>query len=502
MTRYVFDGLGRRVRQIGADRSSTEYVWDKFGYLGETITRDPDGQTLATHRLWVDALGELAGVDGVPLWWDTATPTPSLIGAGGDQVLSLPGGLTGFGETWLNPSWRGARAMNTLDPWASIGVTTRTNPTPGDNGQGGLPGAGTGGGVAGPLPEGLGLSTTGGLNIAGLGWLGARAYDPASRGFLSTDPLPPVLGAGWDGNPYAYAGNNPLGMVDPTGLRPITDHDLKEFDSHAGSHWEYVAGVAIVGGAALMFVPGGQLVGMGLMSFGADVVIQKATTGEVNWGEAAVSGAVGMLGGGAMVAGRAAVAATSSVGRLGSYVAINTAVNGLAGAVGGGGTYLVRHGGRVDDWRGLLGSASGGAVSGAIGGLAGPAGGTLANASGSVAYSLTQTGVRKSIQALGAQTSIGSGGALAGTMTDKLISGERIQLQDVGWAALTGGALTHLPGGPSGSSTLQQAARTNVSTVRGLLNWGPNASGLVRSAGFGTSVGVGADLSKLFATGS
>lgn len=99
----------------------------------------------------------------------------------------------------------------------------------------------------------MGLSATGGLNIAGLDWLGARVYDPASRGFLSTDPLPPVLGAGWDGNPYTYAGNNPLGMVDLTGLRPITDHDLKEFDSHAGSHWEYiVAGVAIVVGVALI----------------------------------------------------------------------------------------------------------------------------------------------------------------------------------------------------------------------------------------------------------
>lgn len=107
MTRFVFDGLGRRVRRIGADGSSTEYVWDKFGYLGETITRDPDGQTLATNRLWVDALGELASVDGVPMWWDTATPTPALVGVGQDQVLSLPGEVTGLGEAWLKPSCRG-----------------------------------------------------------------------------------------------------------------------------------------------------------------------------------------------------------------------------------------------------------------------------------------------------------------------------------------------------------------------------------------------------------
>ena len=156
--------------------------------------------------------------------------------------------------------------------------------------------------MSGGLPAGISLTGNGGLDVAGLEWLGARAYDPAARGFLSTDPLAPVLGAGWDGNPYAYAGNNPLNASDPTGLRPLTDEELKAYDGSsrgasaaAGDwgkdNWEYVVGgAAIVGGAALMFVPGGQLAGAGLISFGADVVIQKATTGEVNWVQAGVSG--------------------------------------------------------------------------------------------------------------------------------------------------------------------------------------------------------------------
>jgi hypothetical protein len=37
---------------------------------------------------------------------------------------------------------------------------------------------------------------------------------------------------------------------------------------------------------------------MSLTAFGADVVIQKATTGEVDWGKAVVSGALGVVGGG------------------------------------------------------------------------------------------------------------------------------------------------------------------------------------------------------------
>lgn len=157
------------------------------------------------------------------------------------------------------------------------------------------------------MPAGIGFTGDGGLDVAGLEWLGAGAYDPAAWGFLSTDPLASALGAGWDGNPYSYAGNNPLDSSDPTGLRPLTDEDLKAYAASnrgvlaaAGDwvkdNWEYVVGgVAIIGGAALMFVPGGQVFGAGLISFGADVVIQKATTGEVNWAQAGISGGLSML---------------------------------------------------------------------------------------------------------------------------------------------------------------------------------------------------------------
>ena len=40
-------------------------------------------------------------------------------------------------------------------------------------------------------------------------------------------PWLPSWEAGWDGNPYAYAGNNPLNATDPTGLRPLTDDELR-----------------------------------------------------------------------------------------------------------------------------------------------------------------------------------------------------------------------------------------------------------------------------------
>ncbi|MBP3036570.1 hypothetical protein J2M53_09940 [Arthrobacter sp. zg-ZUI100] len=234
---------------------------------------------------------------------------PILSGLHPLRLLTLTGkcgGVTGIGEAWLSPGWRAARPTDETDPWAVLGASII--PEPGTvSGMG----AGSGSGVSTGLPAGISLTGSGGLDVAGLEWLGARAYDPAARGFLSTDPLPPVLGAGWDGNPYAYAGNNPLNATDPAGLHPLTDEDLKAYDASSrgafaavgdwmSDNWEYVVGgAAIVGGAALLFVPGGQLVGAGLISFGADVVIQKATTGEVNWSQAGVSGGLGMLGFGA-----------------------------------------------------------------------------------------------------------------------------------------------------------------------------------------------------------
>jgi RHS repeat-associated protein len=376
--------------------------------------------------------------------------------------------------------------------------------------MGAVSGMGAVPGLAGALPAGISLTGNGGLDIAGLEWLGVRAYDPATRGFLSTDPLSPVLGAGWDGNPYAYAGNNTLNTTDPTGLRPLTDDELKAYDGSsrgafaAAGNWinenkEYIAGgLAFVVGAALMFVPGGQIAGMGLMSFGADVVIQKATTGKVNWAQSAAIGVTGAVGGAGFAAARITMAASSAVSRIGGYVAINAGVNGAAGAVAGGGVYAAKNGG-VKSWRGLAGAMVGGGVSGAIGGLAGPAGGTLARASGYAANS-PAVGIIARAPALLRMTALGSGGGVAGTAADKVISGEQLQFGDVVWSAATGGGLTHLPGGPSQSSTLAQAAWTNASTLSGLRG-GVNGTALIRSGVIGASVGGGFDFAKFLVTG-
>ncbi|NRQ38596.1 DUF5615 family PIN-like protein [Nonomuraea sp. NN258] len=56
----------------------------------------------------------------------------------------------------------------------------------------------------------------------GLTYLSARYYDPAIAKFVSTDPLLDLTKPQWT-NPYSYAGNNPVGASDPTGLKVIDD---------------------------------------------------------------------------------------------------------------------------------------------------------------------------------------------------------------------------------------------------------------------------------------
>ena len=157
-------------------------------------------------------------------------------------------------------------------------------------------GAGDPSGDAGPH-----IGYRGKLALDGLVWLRSRAYDPSTRALLSPDPLPSVPGTPWAANPYAYAGNDPIGSLDPLGLRPVTEAELAKYREQIGrnvferaadwaqDNWEYIAaGAMVVAGVALMATGVGGPAGValmagagGLMSAGTSVAIQKATTGEV-----------------------------------------------------------------------------------------------------------------------------------------------------------------------------------------------------------------------------
>ncbi|ODA90440.1 hypothetical protein ATY41_02085 [Leifsonia xyli subsp. xyli] len=309
---YTYNGSGRRVSAtVGGER--TVYEWGATGRLSSVTRHAVEGETRTA--LWVDALGELAEVDGVALAWDTAAGIPDLLGVDDQPVVNAPGGMTGTGSTWNAQTWRPARSTAADDPWEALARVSD----------------------AAGVSSGLSILVDGSVTVAGLEWMGARAYDPVTRGFLSVDPLAPPVGAGWSGNPYSFAGNDAVHAVDPLGLAPITDAELKGYaDSLQGplaraagaagnwlkDNWEYVAGGAmVVAGGILMATGVGGPVGLMLIGAGADTIIQKATTGEVNWGPVAMGAAFGMVPGGAIV------------GKLGGHLlgnAVEGAVEGVA----------------------------------------------------------------------------------------------------------------------------------------------------------------------------
>lgn len=65
---------------------------------------------------------------------------------------------------------------------------------------------------------------------SGLQYLRARYYDPATGQFLTRDPLTAA-----SGQPYGYAGGNPLAATDPSGLFLIDLADVGMFMSDAAA---------------------------------------------------------------------------------------------------------------------------------------------------------------------------------------------------------------------------------------------------------------------------
>lgn len=344
---YSYDGSGRRTSASATDGTTREFIWSKRGWLSGVVDKDSSGETSRATTV-VDALGELSRLNDAEVFFDTSDDyAPAVVQFGDDAVIAT-GAFTGIGQSWDAPGWRGVRSDPTdaTDPWGDAAT---------------------------------GISPSGAVGFAGLEWLGARVFDPAARGFLSVDPLDTIVGSGWSGNPYAYAGNDPMHATDPTGFRPATDADLKAYAdahqswaSHTGEwmkdNWEYVAGGAmIIAGGVLIATGVGGPAGMMLISAGADTIIQKATTGHVNWGEVAVSGAMGAWGG--------AGAAT----RLGAKTALQRAVvggmisGGGSGAVGSGYSYMSGPGPHTVS--GLLEASGKGTAMGVVTGGAGGAAG-------------------------------------------------------------------------------------------------------------------------------
>ena len=157
---YAYNGDGLRMSRTIGSQTNT-YIWDIVGL--PVILQDTTGSTTTTY---------VYGPTGMLYWVDQA----------GNPTYRLTDGL---GSTVALCDANG----NVTDSWtygAFGDVRSHTG------------------------TSGTDFTFTGEQNDPnGLEYLRARYYDPATGRFLSRDPL---------GGGYPYAGNNPVSMLDPTGL--------------------------------------------------------------------------------------------------------------------------------------------------------------------------------------------------------------------------------------------------------------------------------------------
>ena len=236
---YTYDERGFRTQATGCGGSVTRWDWDVLGslervhtYSGDhessgVLTSDVQFVNSAERGMPVAVSGEAGNYS--PMLWDPAAGNaPQLLGVGAVQT---PASSTVIGgrDTPLGTENLGyglQRASGPVSEPAGFGVDVWGIPAPiswgvsSDNQGFALGQAG--------LPVGVGLSAHGSLVTAGGELMGDRVYDPATAGFLAPDPLDSVMGSGWMGAPYVFAGGDPVNMFDPTGRRPLTIDEARQ----------------------------------------------------------------------------------------------------------------------------------------------------------------------------------------------------------------------------------------------------------------------------------
>ena len=313
VTTYEYNAAGERTREIITDDRGVqrvrEYAWGAYSGLAsvtDTYVTAHGGEAASRVRMVTDVTGELAqvaGVNGVsvPLLWDPDAAMPQILGAGG---MPAPGSDGGFSQVGI---------AGGFDPWAVPSMLGFAPDAQGMN----IPGlprtlSADGSGVWGAmLPAGFSFTGAGSVRVAGLDVMGARVFDGVSKRFLSTDPLAQVPGTGFFADVYAFCGNNPVGLMDPWGLKPMSPDEFQKYsrDKFWKDFGDYVAagamlfvGLALTAAAVATGPLGMVLLGAAsgaLMSGGMSVITQKMEGKDVDWGVVAQEAIIGGVSGAA-----------------------------------------------------------------------------------------------------------------------------------------------------------------------------------------------------------
>ena len=375
---FSYDGNDSRLLQVSSDGSGSSLTYGAAGFVNSVaswgsvddsavsfslLCASTDGRVLAAGGAPAGApefgapstgahagagagatAGSVAGFDASvmhPLVWDENSFVPRVLGVGGSSLPSVGSLVPGAGS-----------GAGLLDPygWASLGVAAPAVPSAqGASATGGVP----------VLPDSLvGVSAASGVVLGASGFevLGARVVDSRVGRFTAPDPLAAPVGAGWGADPFSLVGGNPVSLVDPWGLSPVSVEDFNKYREQKassgitgwvkrtalgvankaseiwqgakdlwgkvkaeakaawndpkkwlGEHWEYIVGAGLVVAGTVvagLSVAGGPLtmvafgaLGGAISSAGMSMITQKKK-GSVDMGEVLKDAAIGAVVGG------------------------------------------------------------------------------------------------------------------------------------------------------------------------------------------------------------
>ena len=316
---FSYDGNDSRLLQVSSDGSGSSLTYGAAGFVNSVaswgsagdsavsfslLCASTDGRVLAAGgapagvpEFGVPSTGARANAGSAsgfdasvmhPLVWDENSFVPRVLGVAGSSMPSVGSLVPGAGS-----------GAGLLDPygWDSLGVAAPAVPSA--QGAGGAP----------VLPDSLvGVSAASGVVLGSSGFevLGARVVDSRVARFTAPDPLVAPVGAGWGADPFSLVGGNPVSLVDPWGLSPVSVEDFDKFreerirDTVTNIIKGALTVVGVVASVAAIFVTGGTaLVVLGAIAGGtmaaANAIDENKdpNTGKVDWGNVAKSGVIG-----------------------------------------------------------------------------------------------------------------------------------------------------------------------------------------------------------------
>ena len=248
---FSYDGNDSRLLQVSSDGSGSSLTYGAAGFVNSVaswgsaedsavsfslLCASTDGRVLAAGGAPTGvpefgvpstgagtAVGSMAGFDASvmhPLVWDENSFVPRVLGVAGSSMPSVGSLVPGAGS-----------GAGLLDPygWASLGVVAPAVPSAqGASATGGAP----------VLPDSLvGVSAASGVVLGSSGFevLGARVVDSRVARFTAPDPLAAPVGAGWGADPFSLVGGNPVSLVDPWGLSPVSVEDFEKYREQKAS---------------------------------------------------------------------------------------------------------------------------------------------------------------------------------------------------------------------------------------------------------------------------